>query len=53
MSTTTGGASSEEERRLEIDEEVMKEKLPQDMKQQHGTGSKVQRAQTHKCQSKT
>jgi hypothetical protein len=31
VSTTTGGASSEEERRLEIDEEVMKEKLPQDM----------------------
>jgi hypothetical protein len=31
VSTTTGGASSEEERRLEIDEEVMKEKLPQEI----------------------
>jgi hypothetical protein len=44
VSTTTGGGgSSEREPRIEVDEEVMKEMLPQS----ENSGAKGQRAQTH------
>ncbi len=49
MSTTTGsgGGSSEREHRIEVDEEVMKEKLPQSEDPKESSGARVQRAQTH------